>query len=184
MPDIQNLKKQAKQLVRWHREGRHTVAAMIRGILPDCARLTDAEIMAREFKLADAQRLIARREGFENWAALVIQGERQMVADKPVPYPQTPVLRGAEPYVFVADFGRSLAYYVEMLGFRAALTYGDPPFFGLVVRDAATICIRQVKRPVMDHSVGGELLSAAVMVSNARLLFLELEARGGSFTAR
>ncbi|MFN3575140.1 MAG: VOC family protein [Phenylobacterium sp.] len=35
-----------------------------------------------------------------------------------------------------------------------------------------------MKRPVMDHSVGGELLSAAVMVSNARLLFLGLEARG------
>ncbi|WP_293415267.1 hypothetical protein [Phenylobacterium sp.] len=27
MPDIQNLKKQAKQLVRGYREGRHTVAA-------------------------------------------------------------------------------------------------------------------------------------------------------------
>jgi len=180
MPDIENLKKQAKQIVRWHREGRHTVAAMIRGTLPDCAGLTDGEIMAREFKLADGQRLVARREGFKSWAALVTHGERQMVADKPVPFPQTPVLRAAEPYVFVADFRRSLAYYVDVLGFRAALTYGDPPFFGMVVRDAAAICMRQVKRPVMDHSVGGELLSAAIAVSNARLMFLELEARGAT----
>lgn len=47
-----------------------------------------------------------------------------------------------------------------------------------MVRDAAIICIRQVKSPVMDHGAGDELLSAAVAVSNARLLFVELEAKG------
>lgn len=122
MSDIENLKKQAKQIVRWHREGRHTVAAMIRGTLPDCAGLTDRQIMARAFRLADAQRLVARREGFETWAALASQGEAPMASDKPVPYPQTPVLKGAEPFVFVSDFTRALAYYTEVLGFRTGLT--------------------------------------------------------------
>jgi hypothetical protein len=40
------------------------------------------------------------------------------------------------------------------------------------------ICLRQVRAPVLDHRVGGDLLSANVVVSNARLLFLEMEARG------
>lgn len=178
MSRLENLKKQAKQVVRWHREGRHPVAAMIRGGLPGYAGLTDAQIMAGPFRLADAQRLIARREGYETWAALAAQGDATMATEKPVTYPQQPVLLTAEPNIFVTDFSRAQAYYVEALGFRAAFTYGEPPFYGQMVRDGAMICLRQVRAPVLDHRVAGDLLSANVVVSNARLLFLEMEARG------
>jgi catechol 2,3-dioxygenase-like lactoylglutathione lyase family enzyme len=178
MSRLENLKKQAKQVVRWHREGRHPVAAMIRGGLPGYAGLTDAQIMAGPFRLADAQRLIARREGYETWAALAAQGDATMATEKPVTYPQQPVLLTAEPNIFVTDFSRAQAYYVEALGFRAAFTYGEPPFYGQMVRDGAMICLRQVRAPVLDHRVGGDLLSANVVVSNARLLFLEMGARG------
>ena len=101
-----------------------------------------------------------------------------MATEKPATYPQQPVLLTAEPNIFVTDFARAQAYYAEALGFRTAFTYGDPPFYGQVVRDGAMICLRQVRAPALDHSVGDDLLSASVMVSNARLLFLELEGRG------
>ncbi len=100
------------------------------------------------------------------------------MSEKPTTYPQQPVLLMAEPNIFVTDFARAHGYYTEALGFRTGFTYGDPPFYGQVVRDAALICLREVSRPVLDHGAGGDLLSANVIVSNARLLFEELQARG------
>lgn len=36
MPNLENLRKQAKQYLRWVREGYHPVAAQIRSFLPLC----------------------------------------------------------------------------------------------------------------------------------------------------
>ena len=57
MPNLENLKKQAKQYLRWHRDGYYPVAAQIRSALPRYRDLTDRQVMAR--KLA-----------FESWDAL------------------------------------------------------------------------------------------------------------------
>lgn len=55
MPSLDNLKKQAKLYLRWHRDRYYPVAAQIRALLPRCRNLSDAEILARSFKLADAR---------------------------------------------------------------------------------------------------------------------------------
>src|SRR5438045_3302820 len=70
MLNIQHLKKQAKQYLRWHREHYYPVAARIRAVLPRYSRLTDREILAHDFRLSDAQELVARSVGFESWEAL------------------------------------------------------------------------------------------------------------------
>ena len=67
-------------------------------------------------------------------------------------YPSQPILLNVEPTVFVTDFPRSLAFFVDALGFKTAFTYGDPAFFGQVVRDAAILNLRHVDRPVIDRS--------------------------------
>ncbi len=174
MSNLENLKKQAKLYVRWHREGRSTVAAMIRGVLPGFAAMNDREILDHPFKLADAQRLVARRSGFENWRALK-QGHEPM-ATTPA-YPSRPILLNIEPSLFVTDFPRSLAFFTEKLGFKVAVTYGDPAFFGVVTRDAAPLNLRHVDGPVLDRSRGPDLLSASISVSNAKQLFLEFQER-------
>jgi len=69
MPNLENLKKQAKQFLRWHRDGHHPVAAQISAVLPRFKDLSDHEVLRRPFKLADAQELVARQAGFENWQA-------------------------------------------------------------------------------------------------------------------
>jgi hypothetical protein len=69
MPNLENLKKQAKQYLRWHRDG-YPVAAQIRSALPRYRDLTDRRVMASSFKLSDAQELIARKLAFESWEAL------------------------------------------------------------------------------------------------------------------
>ncbi len=70
MPNLENLKKQAKLYLRWHRDGYYPVAAQIRLFLPRFQRLSDAEILRQPFKLSDAQELVARKAGFVTWAAL------------------------------------------------------------------------------------------------------------------
>jgi hypothetical protein len=54
MPSLENLKKQAKLMLRWHSERHYPVAAQIRGHLRRFQNMPDAEILAASFKLSDA----------------------------------------------------------------------------------------------------------------------------------
>jgi hypothetical protein len=67
MLNVDNLKKQAKQLVRWHREGYYPVARRIRAVLPRYREFDDSAILSQPFALADAQELVARELGFGTW---------------------------------------------------------------------------------------------------------------------
>ena len=99
----------------------------------------------------------------------------------PIPYPSQPILLNVEPTLFVTDFQRALEFFTVRLGFKTAFTFGEPPFYGQVVRDAALLNLRFVHEPVIDRSREVDLMSASIWVSNARQLFLEFEARGVSF---
>ena len=66
MPNLENLRKQAKLVLRWHRDCYYPVAAQIRSGLPRFGQMTDSEILAQSFKLSDAQELVARQHGFES----------------------------------------------------------------------------------------------------------------------
>src|SRR5580658_4258350 len=70
MPNLENLKKQAKHILRWHRERHYPVASQIRGLLPRFLNMPDSEILAASFKLSDAQEMVARQHGFDSWQAL------------------------------------------------------------------------------------------------------------------
>src|SRR5260370_36651530 len=67
MPDLENLKKQAKLILRWHRERHYPVAAQIRALMPRFLNMPDSEILAASFKLSDAQEMVARQHGFDSW---------------------------------------------------------------------------------------------------------------------
>jgi catechol 2,3-dioxygenase-like lactoylglutathione lyase family enzyme len=95
-------------------------------------------------------------------------------------YPAQPILLNAEPSLFITDFPRALAFFAK-LGFKVAFTYGEPAFYGQVVRDAAMLNLRHVDEPALDRSKEPDLLSASIWVSNAKQLFLEFEARGVPF---
>ena len=58
MPNFDNLRKQAKLLVRWHRAGNYSVGGRIRG-LPRYRNLTDVEALSLKFPLSEAQEIIA-----------------------------------------------------------------------------------------------------------------------------
>src|ERR1700728_2896680 len=70
MPNLENLKKQAKLILRWHRERHYPVAAQIRALMPRFLNMPDSEILAANFNLSDAQEMVARQHGFDSWPAL------------------------------------------------------------------------------------------------------------------
>jgi catechol 2,3-dioxygenase-like lactoylglutathione lyase family enzyme len=184
MPNLENLRKQAKLYVRWHRDGHHPVAAQIRAVLPRFKDLTDRQILERDFKLSDAQELVARQSGFESWQAL--KTGVQAMTDASQAIAAKPELTQVEAQLFVADIKASCAFFTSKLGFEVAFTYGEPPFYGQVKRDNARLNLRLVCEPVFvgDIREREQLLAASLTVARAaelRRLFVQYQAAGVDF---
>jgi catechol 2,3-dioxygenase-like lactoylglutathione lyase family enzyme len=182
MPNLENLKKQAKLYLRWHRDRYYPVAAQIRAVLPRFHHLTDQDVLAHSFKLSDAQELIAKKAGFENWGALLngVKGVHTM-NDPHTETQSKPTLLAAEPQLFVADIGASCEFYTKKLGFTVAFTYGEPPFYGQVFRDGARLNLRHLDEPAIRPELREHLLSASITLDDAKPLFLEFQAAGVVF---
>lgn len=184
MPNLENLKKQAKQYLRWHRERYHPVAAEIRAALPRFRHLDDHQVLAASFKLSDAQELVARQLGFEGWQALKAGALAMNTRVKQATTPT--ILSGTEAQLYVADVKASCDFFTSKLGFAVEFVYGDPLFYGLVKRDRARLCLRLVCEPVFvgDIREREHLLSASITVDTAaeiKQLFLQFQTAGVSF---
>jgi catechol 2,3-dioxygenase-like lactoylglutathione lyase family enzyme len=184
MPNLENLPKQAKLILRWHRDRYYPVAAQVRSGLPRFSQMTDPDILAHHFRLSDAQELVARQHGFESWQAL--KTGFSTMSDHAATVSTKAVIVAAEPQLFVADIKSSCDFFTAKLGFAIAFAYGEPPFYAQVMRDGARINLRCVERPVIDPAVRDreQLLSAALTVESAeeiKQLFLEFQAADVSF---
>jgi catechol 2,3-dioxygenase-like lactoylglutathione lyase family enzyme len=184
MPSLENLRKQAKLVLRWHRERYYPVAARIRAVLPRFRHLSDPEILAHTFKLSDAQEMVARQAGFDSWQALT-----SGIATMPQPAAQTqarPVISATAAQLFVADIKASCDFFIEKLGFSIVFVYGEPPFYAQVKRDRGLVNLRHMDRPVIDPSLRDResLLSADMGLDTPeaiKQLFLEFQAKGVTF---
>jgi catechol 2,3-dioxygenase-like lactoylglutathione lyase family enzyme len=184
MPNLENLKKQAKLIQRWHRERYYPVAAQIRTILPRFRHLSDGEILAQSFKLSDAQEMVARQAGFESWQALRSGIDTMPQQTKPARAKAGISMTAAQ--LFVADVKASCAFFTEKLGFSIVFIYGEPPFYAQVRRDNGLLNLRCMDRPVIDPALREResLLSADMGVNTheeIKQLFLEFQARGATF---
>jgi catechol 2,3-dioxygenase-like lactoylglutathione lyase family enzyme len=183
MPSLENLRKQAKLILRWHRDRYYPVAAQI-GTLPRYQHMTDRQVLAASFKLSDAQELVAWQSGFESWQAL-----KAGVPSMTHPAAKTstrPVLTGAEPQLFVTDIKASCDFFTAKLGFSVVFVYGEPPFYGQVRRDGARLNLRHVDSPLIDPVLRDResLLSAALTVDTVeeiKQLYLDYQAAGVTF---
>jgi len=184
MPNLENLRKQAKLYVRWHRDRHHPVAAEIRAVLPRFKELTDRQILDRDFKLSDAQELVARQSGFESWQALKTGVHAMSKSEQSTAATLEPIQ--AEAQLFTADIEASCAFFTAKLGFTVVFTYGDPPFYGQVRRGNARLNLRLVCEPVFvgDIREREQLLAAALTLESAaalRDLYLQYQAAGVAF---
>ena len=75
-PNLQHLKKQAKQLLKSHRAGESEASARILACLPRFSGSDESQVRDAELSLAEAQSVIAREHGFESWSKLVREVER------------------------------------------------------------------------------------------------------------
>jgi catechol 2,3-dioxygenase-like lactoylglutathione lyase family enzyme len=178
--NLENLKKQAKLLVRWHREGNYSVAGRIRG-LSRYNKLTDVEALALEFPLSEAQEIIALEAGYASWAALKAGAAAAPKQAKPVP--AAPAIKAAKPVVFVSDVQASTAFFRDRLGFVIDFLHGHPPFYGSVSRGGACLHLRFVHEPAFAPGIRERegLLSAFLDVDNIKALFAEYKAAGVKF---
>lgn len=97
-----------------------------------------------------------------------------------------PILSGTEAQLYVADVKASSDFFTSKLGFVIDFIYGDPPFYGMVKRDRARLCLRLVCEPVFAGNIRQRenLLSASITVDTAaeiKQLFLEFQSAGVSF---
>jgi uncharacterized glyoxalase superfamily protein PhnB len=184
MPNLENLKKQAKLILRWHRERHYPVAAQIRDLLPRFANIPDAEILAANFKLSDAQEMVARQNSFDSWQAL--KTGLSTPSSKAPSSPSKATIVCAEPQLLVTDIKRSCEFFQQKLGFSLVFSYGDPPYYAQVARDAARLNLRCVDGPLIESTIRDreQLLSVSMTVATPdeiKVLFLEFQRAAVTF---
>jgi hypothetical protein len=183
MPNLDNLRKRAKTIVKQHRERYWPVAAKLRQALPRFADLSDREILDSSFTLSEAHQIVAREAGYANWGLATKQLKNMTSKDRASDRQQAPKFCVAYPQLFVSDVTRSANFYAQKLGFSIQYLYGEPPFYALVSRDGVGLNLRHVDAPVVDPPLKEReiLLSANIVVDGVKELFLEFKSRGVEF---
>jgi catechol 2,3-dioxygenase-like lactoylglutathione lyase family enzyme len=183
MPSLETYRKQAKRLVRWHRERNYSVGGKVR-LLERYRDLTDVEILESAMPLTLAQEIVAVEAGFRDWAALKA-GTGELTQPARVAAGK-PTLAGAVPILFVGDVGAAAAFYEEKLGFHIDFLHGKPPFYASVSRDRACLHLRFVHQTNFAELAAreGSLILATIQVANVKALFKEYEGRNVDFAQR
>ena len=96
------------------------------------------------------------------------------------------ILGAATPQLFVTDLPATCDFFTAKLGFAVDFTYGEPPFYGQVVRDGVQLALRQVDRLVMAAiatalQAEADMLAASIAVDDVERLFQEFTAAGVAF---
>ena len=183
MPSLDTYRKQAKRLLRWHRERNYSIGEKVR-LLTRYRQLTDVEVLSMPMPLTLAQEIVAVEAGFRDWLAL--KESASDPARPAVASAAAPRLQRATPVLFVTDVAASAEFYETTLGFNVDFLHGKPPFYGSVSRDGACLHLRFVHQPNFTALAAreGSLIAAMVETANVKALFEEFEARGVEFAQR
>jgi hypothetical protein len=180
MPTLETYRKQAKLLLRWHRENNYSIGEHIRR-LERYQSLTDREALALNLTLTIAHEIVATEAGYQNWAEL-----KAATAGAPKT-PRVPddrlFLRKITPILFVKDVTASATFFQQKLAFEIDFLHGLPPFYGAVSRDSICLHLRFVHQPLFAQMAAEEksLILASIEVSNVHSLFEEFKARNVEF---
>jgi len=183
MPTLETYRKQAKLLLRWHREGDYSIGGKVRQ-LERYRALTDREVLALKFTLTMAQEIVAVETGHRSWAELKAAAAR--ASKTPHVSPGPPSLKDVIPILLVRDVEVCATFFTEKLGFETDFLHGSPPFYGAVSRDGVRLHLRFVHHPFFAQAAAQEksLIAASIEVSNVQGLFEEFKTRGVEFAQR
>lgn len=183
MPTLETYRKQAKLLVRWHREGDYSIGEKVRRLERFCA-LTDRAVLAMKFTLAVAQEIVAVEAGYRNWSELKAGAADEHKAPRRAR--RAARLKDAVPILFVRDVTLSATFFREKLGFQIDFLHGAPPFYGAVSRDGVRLHLRFVHDPFFAEAAAQEesLILSSIEVENVQGLFEEFRTRGVDFAQK
>ena len=92
-------------------------------------------------------------------------------------------LTRALPVIFVANVQASAAFFKDILGFTIDFLHGNPPFYGSVSRDGASVHLKFVHEPVF--AVGQQdrdgFINAVINVEHVDALYAEYVTAGAPF---
>ncbi len=99
---------------------------------------------------------------------------------------ESPQVRGATPILFVRNVTAAATFWRDQLGFAIDFLHGQPPFYGAVSRDGASLHLRHVHAPNFAELAAREesLILITFETLNVRALFAEFEARDVDFPQR
>jgi catechol 2,3-dioxygenase-like lactoylglutathione lyase family enzyme len=180
MPTIETYRKQAKLLLRWHRDGNYSMGEKVRK-LERYRSFTDREVLEFKFTLTLAQEIVALESGYPTWTALKAATAGASKAPRASAGP--PLLKKVIPILLVRDVTASAAFFEQKLGFEIDFLHGLPPFYGSVSRDGVCLHLRFVHEPTFAQIAAQEesLLCASIEVSNVKGLFEEFKGRQVEF---
>ena len=183
MPTLETYRKQAKLLLRWHREGDYSIGGRVRQ-LERYRSLTDREVLALKFTLTLAQEIVAVEAGHGSWADL--KAAAAGAPKTPRVSPSPPSLKNVIPILLVRDVTACATFFRAKLGFEIDFLHGSPPFYGAVSRDGVCLHIRFVHHPFFAQAATQEksLIVASFEVANVQGLFEEFKARGVEFSQK
>ena len=183
MPTLETYRKQAKLLLRWHRDGNYSIGGRARK-LERYRSLTDSEVLALKFTLAHAQEIVALEAGHQNWAEL--KAATANATKRPRAHSGPPALQKAIPVLLVRDVQASANFFHQKLGFEIDFLHGKPPFYGAVSRDGACLHLRFAHQPFFAQAAAKErgLICVFIPVSNLQALFEEFKTRNLEFAQK
>ena len=183
MPTLETYRKQAKLLLRWHREGDYSIGGRVRQ-LERYRSFTDREVLALKFTLALAQEIVAVEAGHQSWSQLKAAAANGRKTPRSTQ--GQPLLKKVIPILFVCDVNVCATFFREKLGFEIDFLHGSPPFYGAVSRDGVCLHIRFVHNPFFAKVAAEEksLILASIEVANVQGLFEEFKARGVKFVQK
>jgi ankyrin repeat protein len=133
-PDLDQVKRQAQELLQEHRDGKLSAAARIVGHHPRLREQPLPAVLERAFPLADAQLTLAREYGFASWAKL-------------------------EQHIDTADRLTRLAPHPGFAGALAAFDAGDRERLrALLQADPSLVHARGHLEPPVGYFSGAQLL--------------------------
>jgi hypothetical protein len=124
-PNLAQLKRQANELERLHRDGKLSAAARVVANHPRYRRETPQSVLDIELAHADYQLVLAREYGFASWAALKHDLETASRVAEFKPHPQ---FRAAVAALSAGDVRGLDALLAAHPGLVRARTNLDPPF--------------------------------------------------------
>lgn len=123
-PNLAQLKLQANELHRQHRQGSRAAAARIAAHHPRLKGAAETAVLDQDFVLADAQLVLAREYGFDSWPRLkhAVEVSEALAAFRP--HPQFEAAVAAMDDGDVAELRRLLAAHPDLVRARTNL---EPP---------------------------------------------------------